>query len=729
MKKVKLFATIASLCLAVAVLCFGVFSATQISYTIGGTISYEVNDVFVQITTKVYKSKVKQNMDKETLILTAQTDFEDKTFDEIDSTKYDLYKDDIPVFPSIDAQGDTAIGSATGINIDYNQSYQYFIVVNIKSYTSDLKAYALVNKVTEGANSNVYMTPYTNDIIKPADVTFDDATNKGKTIVIAYGLSDPKASIDSSDNNFEYSINIEKGEYVEDTYFYSDDGFFFDFNDDNKTVYLSGYSGESTEVEIPATLGDYVITKEKQEWVSTKSSDAKLTEIIILMFNGELDFISMTVGETTNKLATIQDLANVLQTNLDDDSESFKQPVIISLNIECSKNKYTDFGQAFFEQLSFFIDNNITFDIQLGNNEKINCSSVDTLNTIKSSINADDESQFPIKVLDSVINKKGFKRGKSYKVTKIGDESFESNSTITSVKISNGIKEIGEKAFFNCENLTTLEIPSSVEKIGVGGITRNSLFSTYEYDKNGLGFLYASDNKNVKFWLGIQKDTKIENITEEMLKGVKFIGEDAFEHHVEYNAIDYSGYSYVKTIEIPANVVGFIGNPFTDCVLDSIKVNTNNRYYTSGNNNNYLLEIETGRYMKGTNIETAEIPNNGTVKIIEGGAFLRCTNLENLTLPNGLTEIGASAFSACSKIKSIVIPSTVYIIYSGSFSGCDNLESVKFEDINNWHDIYTGDFSDVDNGIVNWSSTNFSENVELLKRTQAYQGIGYLIKQ
>lgn len=55
MKKVKLFATIASLCLAVAVLCFGVFSATQISYTIGGTISYEVKDAFVKVNTKVYK--------------------------------------------------------------------------------------------------------------------------------------------------------------------------------------------------------------------------------------------------------------------------------------------------------------------------------------------------------------------------------------------------------------------------------------------------------------------------------------------------------------------------------------------------------------------------------------------------------------------------------------------------------------------------------------------------
>ena len=46
MKKFKLTMTVATMCLALAVLCFGVFSATNITYTIGGSISYEVNDVF-----------------------------------------------------------------------------------------------------------------------------------------------------------------------------------------------------------------------------------------------------------------------------------------------------------------------------------------------------------------------------------------------------------------------------------------------------------------------------------------------------------------------------------------------------------------------------------------------------------------------------------------------------------------------------------------------------------
>ena len=40
MKKVKLFTTIASLCLAVALMAFGVYAATQVSYTVKGNISF-----------------------------------------------------------------------------------------------------------------------------------------------------------------------------------------------------------------------------------------------------------------------------------------------------------------------------------------------------------------------------------------------------------------------------------------------------------------------------------------------------------------------------------------------------------------------------------------------------------------------------------------------------------------------------------------------------------------
>ena len=49
MKKVKLFTTIASLCLAVALMAFGVYAATSVTATVNGSISFVATDVNVSL--------------------------------------------------------------------------------------------------------------------------------------------------------------------------------------------------------------------------------------------------------------------------------------------------------------------------------------------------------------------------------------------------------------------------------------------------------------------------------------------------------------------------------------------------------------------------------------------------------------------------------------------------------------------------------------------------------
>ena len=57
-KKVKLFTTIASLCLAVALMAFGVYAATSVSFTISSKVSFTVSDVFVNVTGEAYLDPV-----------------------------------------------------------------------------------------------------------------------------------------------------------------------------------------------------------------------------------------------------------------------------------------------------------------------------------------------------------------------------------------------------------------------------------------------------------------------------------------------------------------------------------------------------------------------------------------------------------------------------------------------------------------------------------------------
>ena len=49
-RKFKLFATVASLCLSVALMAFGVYAATSVSYSVNGTVSYNMTDVLVTVT-------------------------------------------------------------------------------------------------------------------------------------------------------------------------------------------------------------------------------------------------------------------------------------------------------------------------------------------------------------------------------------------------------------------------------------------------------------------------------------------------------------------------------------------------------------------------------------------------------------------------------------------------------------------------------------------------------
>ena len=57
-RKFKLLASISAFALCMAMLVFGVYSASTVNYTSSGTLRYTVKDVFVEIHTKVYRSSV-----------------------------------------------------------------------------------------------------------------------------------------------------------------------------------------------------------------------------------------------------------------------------------------------------------------------------------------------------------------------------------------------------------------------------------------------------------------------------------------------------------------------------------------------------------------------------------------------------------------------------------------------------------------------------------------------
>ena len=58
-RKFKLFATVASLCLSVALMAFGVYAASTVTYTVSGSVNYEVKHALVTVTTTADYLQVK----------------------------------------------------------------------------------------------------------------------------------------------------------------------------------------------------------------------------------------------------------------------------------------------------------------------------------------------------------------------------------------------------------------------------------------------------------------------------------------------------------------------------------------------------------------------------------------------------------------------------------------------------------------------------------------------
>lgn len=72
-KKVKLFSTIASLCLAVALMAFGVWAATSSKYSVTSKVSFTSKDVMVTWNAKVVGGKVTNNVTAPAVVVNATT--------------------------------------------------------------------------------------------------------------------------------------------------------------------------------------------------------------------------------------------------------------------------------------------------------------------------------------------------------------------------------------------------------------------------------------------------------------------------------------------------------------------------------------------------------------------------------------------------------------------------------------------------------------------------------
>lgn len=130
MKKSRLFLSFAMFCLSIAVLCFGVFAATSVDYTISGNISYTITDVFAKINTSIYKVEGQTSADTLATNVTtlSQTALADITNDT--ATTYELHSS----LDEFNSTSTTDNGKRENISLTLDSTYMtYYIVINIEN--------------------------------------------------------------------------------------------------------------------------------------------------------------------------------------------------------------------------------------------------------------------------------------------------------------------------------------------------------------------------------------------------------------------------------------------------------------------------------------------------------------------------------------------------------------------------------------------------------------------
>lgn len=167
------------------------------------------------------------------------------------------------------------------------------------------------------------------------------------------------------------------------------------------------------------------------------------------------------------------------------------------------------------------------------------------------------------------------------KITHINKKAFKNSSSLINITILEKMPSVGDRAFENCTNLTDVTLPEGITSIG-------------HYAFSGCS-----------------------NLTSVILpKGVTEIGEHAFKDC-----------SSLTNITIPKEVTEIGEFAFEDC----------------------------------SSLKNIIIPEG--VTIIDEGIFLNCTNLTDVILPEGLTLISLHPFLGCNSLKSLIIPKSVDHIY------------------------------------------------------------------
>lgn len=246
----------------------------------------------------------------------------------------------------------------------------------------------------------------------------------------------------------------------------------------------------------------------------------------------------------------------------------------------------------------------------------------------------------------------------SWPVTKIGEDAFQDNTTITSVTIPANVTEIGSNAFADCTNLTSVN--------------------------------YKGDWSNLTIQSG---NPAVEDAANEQLFDFKFTPDNTAVIVTRYNGT-------AADVTIPSR---YKGKPVT--MIDHAAFHDS--AVTSVTIPDSVTSIPDYAFGFCSQLTNISIPNS--VTFIGFSAFNSCTSLKSITLPSSLSTIQSYAFYNCGNLKTIRIPVSVTSIGNYAFDVCPSLMTVT----------YPGSKTQWDDDITKGSNNDVLENHLICAKLEA----------
>ena len=176
-RKFKLFATVASLCLCLALMAFGVYAASSVTYTASGSVNFTVEYVYVEAEVKVYE--LKNNKDQKV---------DDISNAEYATTAHDTYAVAKCSTLANDGNYDATdfSGSHNVGELDLNESTAYKIEIVLTNLSTELK----IGVATSGIAKQ---TPTDNFLVASDSSNAGEvAVNGSATLKYYVGIDDMK---------------------------------------------------------------------------------------------------------------------------------------------------------------------------------------------------------------------------------------------------------------------------------------------------------------------------------------------------------------------------------------------------------------------------------------------------------------------------------------------------------------------------------------------------------